>query len=261
MPKPLDLLGQRFGQLVVIAAAGKIKYGSMMPAWLCRCDCGNEEIVPQRRLPYAAYLINGKDSSRALVTACETCRLTRTCVICGARFFSRQAAATCSADCMTEHRRQIQLAYYYRATAADPQLNRKRHAAARDRAAADPAIAARQREVSQAASRRRVERERTDPDYRAARRAQSRAHYAKHAAEIQARRRERLARLDPAALARWIERARRYGRAYRRRWYAELKASPERHQQYLAIMREYDRQRELARLMAISHELDQRIDK
>ena len=41
--KKLDLMGQRFGNLMVLAPAENI--GSRT-AWLCRCDCGAETVVP-----------------------------------------------------------------------------------------------------------------------------------------------------------------------------------------------------------------------
>lgn len=40
--KRLDLLGQRFGKLVVVARAENIGRDT---AWLCKCDCGNERVV------------------------------------------------------------------------------------------------------------------------------------------------------------------------------------------------------------------------
>lgn len=40
--KRLDLIGQRFGKLEVIAMAG-IKNGAT--TWLCKCSCGNETVV------------------------------------------------------------------------------------------------------------------------------------------------------------------------------------------------------------------------
>lgn len=43
MGKKLDLVGQRFGLLVVIEEAGRDKHGNVL--WLCRCDCGDEVIV------------------------------------------------------------------------------------------------------------------------------------------------------------------------------------------------------------------------
>ena len=45
--KKLDLTGQRFGKLTVLAPAENI--GSRT-AWLCRCDCGNEAVVKTSRL-------------------------------------------------------------------------------------------------------------------------------------------------------------------------------------------------------------------
>lgn len=40
MPAKNNLLGQRFGRLVVRAEAGSNKFG--MIRWLCDCDCGNQ---------------------------------------------------------------------------------------------------------------------------------------------------------------------------------------------------------------------------
>ena len=45
--KKLDLTGQRFGKLTVIAPAENI--GSRT-AWLCRCDCGQETVAKTVRL-------------------------------------------------------------------------------------------------------------------------------------------------------------------------------------------------------------------
>ena len=45
--KKLDLTGQRFGKLTVLAPAENM--GSLT-AWLCRCDCGVQCVVPTKRL-------------------------------------------------------------------------------------------------------------------------------------------------------------------------------------------------------------------
>ena len=45
--KKLDLTGQRFGKLTVLAPAGNI---GPYTAWLCRCECGREAVVATRRL-------------------------------------------------------------------------------------------------------------------------------------------------------------------------------------------------------------------
>jgi len=47
MGKKLDLIGQRFGRLVVIEEAG-IKNGKC--TWRCLCDCGNFTIIPSNHL-------------------------------------------------------------------------------------------------------------------------------------------------------------------------------------------------------------------
>lgn len=41
--KVLDLIGKRFGRLVVISRSNNTKNGKSQ--WLCRCDCGEEKII------------------------------------------------------------------------------------------------------------------------------------------------------------------------------------------------------------------------
>lgn len=51
LPKPMlikDLIGQRFGRLTVLEVAGRTAHSQVK--WLCRCDCGNETIVPGNNL-------------------------------------------------------------------------------------------------------------------------------------------------------------------------------------------------------------------
>ena len=45
--KKLDLTGQRFGKLTVLAPAENV---GNRTAWLCRCDCGSRTVVTTRRL-------------------------------------------------------------------------------------------------------------------------------------------------------------------------------------------------------------------
>lgn len=47
-----DLAGKRFGRLEVIKRKGTRKYesGTMRRTWLCKCDCGNEAVIPTAHL-------------------------------------------------------------------------------------------------------------------------------------------------------------------------------------------------------------------
>lgn len=47
--KSLDLIGQKFGRLLVIQLWGKTSHSSgyYQKTWECLCDCGNKKIVPQ----------------------------------------------------------------------------------------------------------------------------------------------------------------------------------------------------------------------
>lgn len=49
-----DLVGKRFGRLVVLEDVGSVKNQRM---WRCQCDCGNEKIVP------TSYLTSGDTQS------------------------------------------------------------------------------------------------------------------------------------------------------------------------------------------------------
>lgn len=46
--KYIDLTGKRFGRLVVLERAGNDKRNHAL--WKCKCDCGNETLVPTDRL-------------------------------------------------------------------------------------------------------------------------------------------------------------------------------------------------------------------
>jgi CxxC motif-containing protein len=93
MPAPIDLSGQRYGKLTVIAEAGRAQRLTNRRAWICLCDCGNEEIVPQDRLPYRDWV-----TIKRAVTACSECRK-RVCVICGEAFYPKTCSLTCSGNC------------------------------------------------------------------------------------------------------------------------------------------------------------------
>ncbi len=44
-----DLAGKKFGMLTAINRIGVHK-GTKKPTWICRCDCGNEKIIPSHSL-------------------------------------------------------------------------------------------------------------------------------------------------------------------------------------------------------------------
>lgn len=44
MPCAKDLIGNRYGILTVVEKAGTNKWGNV--EWLCKCDCGNETVIP-----------------------------------------------------------------------------------------------------------------------------------------------------------------------------------------------------------------------
>lgn len=239
MPAPLDLAGARLGQLVVVERGGRCHYGKPTWLWLCRCDCGAIEAIPQPRLAC-------RDTDRRAARCCSTCARPP-CVICGQPVVNRaRGRRTCSDECRLAHTRSIQRACYHR-HATDPAWRAHQQYNRLARREASPEAAERERQSWRIARQRRAA---APPEEQERRRARARAAYARDAAVIQARRRERLDAMAADQIAAWIDRARAYGRAYRRRWRAELIADPAAHQSYLDLMAEYRRRRALLGLLA-----------
>lgn len=222
MPAALDLVGRSFGRLTVIAAGERLARGRR---WVCQCECGRTSEVTQHSL------------IRATVTACETCRFTRTCAVCGESFLSRQSRATCSDACRVAHQRRIHLAHYYRRVDADPQFNRKRAARERQRAATDPAFDARWRARWRQAGERYKARMAADPNFRERERAKARAWYARHAQRVQQDRKRKRASLDAATLARQRMAQRAAGRSYAAKRRETIRSDPQLYRQHLQRMR------------------------
>jgi len=80
MPPEIDLTGRVFGRLTVIAKNGRTTSYGGCAVYRCRCECGTELDVPQKRLPYAEYLRRPRGR---VVDACAVCR-GRPCPECGA---------------------------------------------------------------------------------------------------------------------------------------------------------------------------------
>ena len=74
-PQKLDLTGQRYGKLTVLAPAENI--GSRT-AWLCRCDCGQETIVMTVRLRDGHRTSCGCDKEHFGEPPCEVGRASLT---------------------------------------------------------------------------------------------------------------------------------------------------------------------------------------
>lgn len=199
-------MGRRYGALVIEEMRGRETWGGKhMPTYLCRCDCGNGQVV------HHVQLHHPRRNSR--VTACDTCRHRRECVVCGRVFQSQQYKTSCSPECLTEYKRRKTLESYHRRSAANPEFNRAAASRKKEILAQDPARAAlaRQRELERSRRRRAAM---TDEE-RAADLERLRLHYKEHALEIRAGRRERFMALPP------IERARVYARWLQnhRDWY------------------------------------------
>lgn len=249
MPQALDLSGRRFGQLTVLERAGKVKFGVMVTAWRCRCNCGAIEIVPQVRLPY-------RDSipKTHRVTACATCRQPP-CIVCQTRVpLARGKKNTCSEACEQTKQRANQRDHWHRKMAADPDHAIKQYRRVRQRMQVDPAYAAKVREQWRAAHARHKE-AKTEAQLEAER-ARNRELYHENRDYILEQRRLRLAAMSPQERAEYEEDRRRRGREWRRQWRAWLDANPEEKAAYRERYREWVRARELRDLMASLDKLD-----
>ena len=239
MPVPLNLTGDRVGKLAVIRRGPRVMFGHEQWGWFCRCDCGTEFIVPQRRLRPGQHAID----------ACSKCR-GHPCVICGAQMTMSShgnARKACPGECADAFRRKKQNASYHRRAAVDPHLSKRASDRRRERAKVDPAMAAKVKEWERKRRERHSLRMDTDPEYAERFRAQANARYAKDAERIQAERREKLDAMTPEEREAWLVRARRYSRDWRRKWRAELVADPEAHERFKGEVLEYTRQRRAAR--------------
>lgn len=253
MPAALDLTGRRFGQLEVIERAGKIKYGHMVPAWRCRCDCGREEIVPQPRLPTRESVPKGQR-----VYACEVCRQPD-CITCGTKVpLSRGKKNTCSEACEQTKQRGNQLAHYYRKMAEDPDYSMKQYRRKRQRMLEDPEYAAQVRQQWREQDRRYKANK--TPEQLEQEREYSRQWYAENRDYILEQRRQRLAAMSPEERAAHDEERRRVGREWRRRWRAWLEENPQEKALYRQRYREWVRERELRELMKSLEQLGEQTD-
>lgn len=250
MPRALNLIGRRFGQIEVIERAGRVKFGGWVTGWRCRCDCGRYEIVPQNRLPHRDSIPQGHR-----VTACEVCRQPP-CVVCGTRVpLARGKHNTCSESCAQTKQRANQRAHWRRKMAADPQHAMKQYRRKRRRMEFDPEYAARLREQWRAAHHRNRARKSEAELERD--RERHRQWYEENRDIILEQRRQRLAAMSPDERAAHDEHRRRLGREWRRRWRAWLERHPDEKARYRERYREWVRERELRELMASLEQIEE----
>lgn len=197
MPPPVDLTGRRFGKLLVIERAAAIvsETGkSHRPAWLCACDCGRQEVMPQQRLPYVPSYAARKDAA----TCCTHCRSQRICAVCSQPFESLQYRATCSEACNHLHKNAQFRDSFLRKIERQPDWYKTQYAKQ------TPEAAAAARLGRQAVAARHAKRLAEDPVYREEFNAKMRETYAKNAESrretVRKRRDKALANMTPTEL-------------------------------------------------------------
>jgi hypothetical protein len=80
MAKTKDLIGKRFGRLVVVGFAGKGSHRSTL--WRCRCDCGTETTV------FASNLQKGNTKSCGCIRKEVTAKKNKTLGLSGTKIYS-----------------------------------------------------------------------------------------------------------------------------------------------------------------------------
>lgn len=260
MPPPLDITGQRWGKLVALSRAPDLLSASgksRRVAWLCRCDCGREEIFPAKRLPYCPSNAARKD----VATCCSKCRSQRICTVCSKPFESERYRATCSDACALINRRAIDMACYYRKIEIDPTYNQKIRSARNARAAVDPEYKERLRSQQAAQDARKRERIRSNPELAQKERDAYRARYAENAANIHARRRirlqQRLEEMTQQELEEYQQNLRDYNAAQARK----RRDTPEGAAANREAQRQIQAKKRLASLHAVAAEITKRSNK
>ena len=257
MPNPVDLTGQRWGKLLAISkaptqvsASGKMR----SPAWLCRCDCGREEVFPTRRLPYCPSNAARADAA----TSCTHCRSQRLCAVCSKVFESLQYRATCSDACHQVQQRANQMEHYHRQMERDPDHNKQIRAQRNQRAAVDPTYAERLRQQRSGQDARKLARIKADPDrreqYNAKARERYRAHHAEARQRINEQFRARIAAMSDADYDDWLASRREAFQRYA----TKVRSTPEGRDKYRQYMREFRAQQALRKLMGVGHEMIKR---
>lgn len=112
-----NLIGQRFGKLLVLLDTGRKTENLKRPSklWLCRCDCGREEEIPQTYLPTTA----AKSQKNIAKYACSVCTRGE-CKICGQPILTKQFKGVCSSACHDERRREVFRRYVANAKEENP---------------------------------------------------------------------------------------------------------------------------------------------
>ena len=176
-PTPAQLSGKQFGRLLVlspapalVSASGKTKY----PAWLCRCECGREQVIAARLLPYCDSHAAKKDAAYC----CDVCKSIRTCKVCLGTFESPTYKAICSDACALRMRRQSSNASYHRKVQADPLYIQRQQDALKDRLESDPVFAQNYRAQRAAQRRQAFARIQADPQRKEQYNAHARQRYA-----------------------------------------------------------------------------------
>ena len=103
-----DLVGQRFGKLVVVADNGTktLKNGEPVRTWLCKCDCGNETVVITSKLKGGQTTSCGCNRGRngEDLIGCKFGRLTVVEYIPPKERKTRSFAWVCKCDCGNDKR-------------------------------------------------------------------------------------------------------------------------------------------------------------
>lgn len=186
---------------------------------------------------------------------CELCRQ-KNCVICGKKVpLARGKKNTCCEQCAADKTRLTQNRFYVVRFGRDPDLHKKRHAAAKAAREQDPEKMAAYCEKE----RQRHELRKQDPKYQVRRQAYGKQYHAKNRDEILQKRRDFFDGLSAAEKAERAEKQREASRVWRAAHRAELKTDPEKWAAYQAAqrraVREHNRRRALAELMIKSQEL------
>ena len=240
-------LGDKFGRLTITRDGDRHRYaGREAQHWWCQCECGRDELVPQSQL------------SRR-VAGCAVCRR-GPCAVCGGEILTAGRSNVCGQSCADIKRQSAQNRSYAKRASANPDFNRERYLAQKQRCADDPDAAERLRESRARANRRY----RSSPGGQAKNRAYQAERWRNLKQQITEQRQRFWASLTDAERAERVELQRASSREHQRRYRQWLADNPTELAAFRAKFRawnqERNRQRALAELRQVADTLQEKLN-
>ncbi|UOO77906.1 hypothetical protein LVJ85_05450 [Neisseria sp. Dent CA1/247] len=208
-----------------------------------------------RPCPVCGRVYEWRRASGRVFELCEHCRQPD-CVVCGKKIpIERGRKNTCCTQCEQDKVRGIQNRFYAKRITEDPELNKRNHAARKEKRLSDPEKMRAHKQKEAERSKRRLR----DPEYRLKRAEYQASRYIQNRDEINQQRADFWAALPEEEKEKRRILARERGRVWRQAERERLQKNPEEWEKYQAYQhaarQKYKQNQELAKLMKQTQEL------